>query len=331
VPRQVQRRGKAWRERSSLGRSEFRGHVPARVFRGAVFYVPRIVSASRGARRRLRSDRVAAVGHGPGAASGARDARSAGATSVRLSSTTPDTAGGGASSPALSVGDELLIIQMQDGTFTTTNGSSYGTVSSLSSAGLYEYVYISAVSGTTITIVGAGSGNGLLNSYHEAAASSSHGQEVYQIIRVPQYTTGTLTSNFHAAYWDGKTGGVAAVDMASLLTLGGASVYATGDGFRGGGLTDSGSTPSSVLNNDFLDSADMNGSSVPGFGSKGEGIFGTPANLFWYTSFSTPSTPGSPTVQNGETDGYPSGDMGMGAPGNAGGGGDDDDPAANDE
>ncbi|HZO94703.1 MAG TPA: hypothetical protein VFB22_13225 [Candidatus Baltobacteraceae bacterium] len=256
---------------------------------------------------------------------------SAGATSVRLSSTTPDTAGGGASSPALSVGDELLIIQMQDGTFTTTNGSSYGTVSSLSSAGLYEYVYISAVSGTTITIVGAGSGNGLLNSYHEAAASSSHGQEVYQIIRVPQYTTGTLTSNFHAAYWDGKTGGVAAVDMASLLTLGGASVYATGDGFRGGGLTDSGSTPSSVLNNDFLDSADMNGSSVPGFGSKGEGIFGTPANLFWYTSFSTPSTPGSPTVQNGETDGYPSGDMGMGAPGNAGGGGDDDDPAANDE
>src|SRR5579884_993975 len=256
---------------------------------------------------------------------------SAGATTVTLASTTPDTAGGGASSPALSAGDELLIVQMQDGTFTTTNGSTYGTVSNLSSAGLYEYVYVSAVAGTTISIVGAGSGNGLLNTYHQAAANSSHGQKVYQIIRVTQYTTGTLTSTFHAAYWDGKTGGVAAVDMASLLTLGGASVYATGDGFRGGGLTVSGTAPSSVLNNDFVDSAGMNGSSVPAFGSKGEGIFGTPDNLFWYTNFSTPSTPSAPTVQNGETDGYPSGDMGMGAPGNAGGGGDDDDPASNDE
>ncbi|MFN2449615.1 MAG: hypothetical protein ABR508_07470, partial [Candidatus Baltobacteraceae bacterium] len=155
----------------------------------------------------------------------------------------------------------------------------------------------------------------------------------YQIVRVPQYTTATLSGNFRAAYWDGKTGGVAAIDMASTLNLNGASVYATGDGFRGGALSVSSTSPTAVLNSDYVDSESMNGgTNQPAFGVKGEGVSGSPHGVFYYTTFTTPSAPAGPTIVTpGSTDGYSGGDMGMGAPGNGGGGGTDDNPVANDQ
>lgn len=259
----------------------------------------------------------------------------AGTTSINIG--TQDTGGGGALT-AIGTNDLLLIIQMQDGTINSSNSSSYGDgatgagYTSLGKAGSYEYVYVASIVGSTATIVG-GAGGGLLNSYTEATATAGHGQETYQIIRVPQYTTATLSSTFHAAYWDGQTGGVAALDLASTLDLNGQSIYATGNGFRGGGLTVVGSTPAAILNNDWAASATMNSGAgtPPGHGSKGEGIAGTPDYIFEYTNFGTPSTPSAPTVINGSADGYPGGDQGRGAPANAGGGGTDEDPAANDQ
>ncbi|HEY5341748.1 MAG TPA: hypothetical protein VIK27_12035, partial [Candidatus Aquilonibacter sp.] len=254
----------------------------------------------------------------------------AGSTSLALG--TIDTGGGGAST-AVAAGDELLIIQMQAGTLNDVNSSSYG-LTSVGDAGLYEYVQVASVTGGTATIISGGTGGGLINTYTEAAATSSSGQQTYQIVRVPQYLTATLSSTFHAAYWDGKTGGVAALDIASTLNLGGATIYATGNGFRGGGVSVATTSPSSVLNNDWVDSATMNGtpsSNPPAQGFKGEGILGTPAFTFGYTSFTTPSTPTGPTVAQTSTNGYPGGDVARGAPGNAGGGGTDADPAANDQ
>lgn len=257
----------------------------------------------------------------------------AGATSVPLG--TLDTGGGGANT-AVAANDLLLIIQMQDGSFTSSNSSSYGGGSgsgytSLGNAGLYEYVSVQSVAGGTATIVGAGGGGGLINSYVRSAATGSHGQQTYQIIRVPQYVNATLSSTFHAAYWDGKTGGVAVLDIASTLNLGGASVYATGDGFRGGGLTAATTMPAGMLNSDWAVSSTMNGAGVPGDGAKGEGVLGTPNYLFEYTNFTTPATPTAPTVISGGADGYPGGDQARGAPGNGGGGGTDYDPKVNDE
>lgn len=247
----------------------------------------------------------------------------------------PDTGGGGNSTPALpAAGDELLIIQMQDGTFNSSNSSSYGDgtgigsgYTSLGNAGLYEYVSVASVSGSTLTLQGAGTNGALLNSYYENTAANQR----YQVVRVPQYITATLSGNFKAAYWDGQTGGVAAIDVASTLNLGGSTIYAAGDGFRGAGVSVSGTSPNTVRNNDYRDSSTMNGTNPPAFGGKGEGVLGTPNYLFYYTNFSTPSTPSSPTVTHGTADGYSGGDQGMGAPGNAGGGGTDDDPQSNDQ
>ena len=255
----------------------------------------------------------------------------AGATTVALG--TMDTSNGGAST-AVAANDLLLIIQMQDGTLNGVNSASYG-MTTVGNAGLYEYVQVASVAGGNATIVGAGTGGGLLNTYKEAAAVPGvSGQQTYQIIRVPQYVSATLTSTFHAAYWDGKTGGVAALDIATTLNLGGASLYASGDGFRGGGASVATSTPTSILNNDWAASATMNGtptSNPPGHGFKGEGILGTPAFAFGYTNFTTPSSPTSPGIVKTTTDGYPGGDMARGAPGNGGGGGTDADPVSNDQ
>jgi hypothetical protein len=257
---------------------------------------------------------------------------SATAGSTTLALGTIDTAGGG-SGTAVTSGDELLVIQMQAGTLNDVNSSSYG-LASVGNAGLYEYVQVASVAGSTATIVGGGTGGGLINTYTEAAATASSGQQRYQIVRVPQYVTATLSSTFHAAYWDGSTGGVAALDIASTLNLGGASIYATGNGFRGAGVSVATTSPTSVLNSDWVDSATMNGtpsSNPPSQGFKGEGILGTPAFTFGYTNFTTPATPTGPTVNKGTADGYPGGDVARGAPGNAGGGGTDADPASNDQ
>lgn len=246
-----------------------------------------------------------------------------GATSLALG--TIDTAGGGAST-AVTANDLLLIVQMQDGSYSNANSSAYGSIGSVGSAGLYEYAAVASVAGGIATLK-----SGLLNSYTESPAGAGSGQKTYQIVRVPQYASTMLSSNFVGAYWDGKTGGIAALDVASTLNLGGASIYATGNGFRGGGRTVSGTSPATALNNDFVASAGMNGTNPPADGSKGEGVFGTPGNIFEYTNFSTPGTPAAPTVIASTTDGYPGGDMAQGAPGNAGGGGTDDDMAANDQ
>ncbi|MFN2449614.1 MAG: hypothetical protein ABR508_07465, partial [Candidatus Baltobacteraceae bacterium] len=82
----------------------------------------------------------------------------AGSTTFSLG--TIDTAGGGASTTP-SAGDELLLIQMQDGSINTANSAAYGGggtggtgFTSLGNAGLYEYVSVTGVAGSTMTIQG---------------------------------------------------------------------------------------------------------------------------------------------------------------------------------
>lgn len=280
---------------------------------------------------------------------------SAGATSFTLANYTLDTGSGG-SSTAIGAGDMLLIMQMQDGTYNSSDTSvfnagtqtitsaSYGDgasgsgLTSLGNAGYYEYVVVTSVAGGIVTFQGAGTGNGLIKTYKEQTTTSSgqDGRETFQIVRVPQYLTTQLASNFRGAVWNGLTGGVVAVDIATTLNLGGASIFATADGFRGGGYTIAGSnaTGSSA---DFVQSVStlgLTGHTSPN-GTKGEGVVGSPAYWFQWTTFTgltAPGTPSGPSVATASgVDGYYGGDLARGAPGNAGGGGTDADPKANDQ
>lgn len=229
----------------------------------------------------------------------------------------------GAATPVV-VGDLLLVIQMQDASINSNNSSSYGDGNSSATAsgvtannntGRYEFVVATSalgIGGGTVSIRGTGSGNGLSNSYVRAAATSSKGQSTFQVVRVPQYSSATLSSGLTAASWDGTSGGILAIDVAGNLTASG-TVSVDGKGFRGGGAQQIFGGSGSQTDYRTLSTNAANG-------SKGEGIAGTPR--FVYDGFS---------VIDNTVEGYPNGSFARGAPGNAGGGGSDGDPDNNDE
>ena len=258
----------------------------------------------------------------------------------------------GGSSVPVAVGDLLMIIQMQDADIDSDNNDSYGDgvggggdespyspytrssdpppstgasgFTNLNNAGRYEYVTVTNVSGSgttgdTITIKGTGTNQGLNYTYRSATATTTEGRRSYQVIRVPQYSTATLSSGTTAPAWDGSIGGVFAIDVAGTLTFGGGTVLDLwGKGFRGGAgqrLFSSGTTATT----------DYRTVSGTRNGSKGEGIAGTPRytlNYFNPTTINTTTFNPSPlpTFTDNSSEGYPNGSFGRGAPGNAGGG-----------
>jgi len=243
---------------------------------------------------------------------------SAGATSIPVGSPL-------GSGPAIAAGDLLLIIQMQDADINYSNNSSYGSGSgtgrgstNLNQTGYYEFARASgAVAGGFVGIT-----SGLTYSYRNRAASGTNGQSRYQVIRVPQYSSATVSGTVSALNWNGSVGGVVAMDVAGTLTING-TVTADGAGFRGGyGRSINGGTGA---NTDYRTSY-TNGAN----GSKGEGIAGTPYYM------NRPATFDGAPVQVTGGSGYPDGtnsnaSYARGAPGNAGGGGTDADAANNDE
>ncbi len=244
-----------------------------------------------------------------------------GAKTVTLS------AGSGATTP-IAIGDLLLIIQMQDAALNFTNTGAYGDgtpgdpatgYSNANSSGRYEFITASsavAITGGTLNFTGAGPSSGLLNTYTDATYSAGvSGQRTFQVIRVPQYQSATLSSTLTPLAWNGTLGGVLALDISGQLTLGG-TVSADALGFRGGGgrvLT--GGTGGSQTDYVTLSTFGANG-------SKGEGIAGTPQYL---------ANASLSALINNAVDGYPNGSYARGAPANAGGGGTDANPSANDE
>ena len=163
-----------------------------------------------------------------------------------------------------------------------------------------------------------------------AGTSYSQGQRTFQVIRVPQYSSATLSSGLAPLAWNGSVGGVLVLDVSSQLTLG-ATVSADALGFRGGG-TQQLTGPSIGGTNsptDYVTFAPANNTTTTGANApKGEGIAGTPRYVApaGITTTSTPIDAYGGTV----TDSLPGGSFARGAPGNAGGGGTDGHPANND-
>ena len=256
----------------------------------------------------------------------------AGATSVAIGAVNA----GGAQTP-IAVGDLLLIIQMQAATINSTNTSSYGDgnpgdpatgSTSLGGSGNFEFVTATnaiAITGGTLQFIGSGPTGGLLNTYVSSAATLTQPQQTFQVIRVPQYTSATLSSTLAPLAWTGFVGGVLAIDVSSQLTLGG-TVSADALGFRGGAGRKLGGDGAATthLDTDYVTATTTNLN-----GSKGEGIAGTPRYIapFNITTASTPidTTGGAPA------DTLPGGSYARGAPGNAGAGGTDGDPVGNSE
>ena len=224
------------------------------------------------------------------------------------------------------VGDLLLVVQMQGAVFDLgrTTPANFGDGpgffdragffsqdETTFSAGRFERVRVTAVSGNTLTIKGRGAAAGLLNSYVTAGPTTVTGQSSFQIVRVPEPSSMTIAENagIIAATWNGSSGGIVAVAVRGALSFAAASssIDASARGFRGG------QARTNTTNN-------QGGFGSPG--TKGEGLAGTPA-LVYSTADSALSTvvDGYPTQlpPSGGTPANPTFAENVGAPGNAGG------------
>ncbi len=129
------------------------------------------------------------------------------------------------------VGEQVVIMQMQDNVIgDVSNSASFGDLGAISSVGLYELVEIAAVSAspvTSITLV-----NPPTNTYNTCTTCS------VQLITFPTLGGGgdfTTTTDITALDWDGNVGGVVAFEVTGVLNLA-HNVNADGAGFRGGAM-----------------------------------------------------------------------------------------------
>ena len=241
----------------------------------------------------------------------------AGSTSVVIGAATYGTT-------PISIGDVLLIIQMQGAQINSTNASTYGDGASGSGylanaqlfAGNMEYVVATnavSLSGGTLSLQAP-----TVNKYKNAAYATN-GQYTYQVIRVPTYYNLVLGATVTPPYWNGSTGGIIVLNVVNGLNMNGQTINASGAGFRGGGGIKVTGGPDA--NTDYASMSPTNADLSANIGdhaSKGEGIAGTPRLV-------NSNNYGSLTINTAE--GYYNGSYAMGAPGNAGGGGTDYEPA----
>ena len=164
-------------------------------------------------------------------------------------------------SGTFSAGDEALLLQMQDDVIgaNTANNASFGNLSSIQSAGLYERVTLTAAGPTSATLSAVPSAT-----FHYSANTR------VQLVSFPDLGAGgnfTTTTSLGALAWNGNVGGVLAFRVSGTLTLAHA-LTADGRGFRGG-------LPNATSNFVTCDATTYvdNGSLYPYYAFKGEGIY----------------------------------------------------------
>jgi len=237
----------------------------------------------------------------------------------------------GGISSTISTGDVLLVIQMMGAEIDTSDnqqdtgnygdgpGGSVqaGALATNFTVGQYEFVIATGpVTGGSVPIEGNGAGNGLLNGYTNSnTLTANSGFQRYQVVKVPQFTNISITGEVVSDRWNGRWGGISALNVRNTLTIDGGSFNADGRGYRGG---------------QFFQATSIDTVPPGNFGFKGEGIAGIPQQLFSRVLLAeNPATNGEESSSQGYPgiDGTgPAGtahtrDTGQGAPGNAGSGG----------
>lgn len=228
----------------------------------------------------------------------------AGATSITVGARRSGT---GTAGNTIAVNDWVIVIQMQDASFQSSNNTNFGGNDGSGAGylqarqtGLYEFAQAASA-------VGAGGGvltlrQPLVNSYNVTAAGSQTTPR-FQVVRIPHCVAATLSGTLTGAPWNGRTGGVIAL-RAETLAMGGATINADAIGFRGG-ATDAHNGPDNTNAYQGTGVTDQ---------FKGEGIVGTPNYVYDAES--------AAEINTGLV--FPGGYRGRGAPGNAGGGGEGD-------
>lgn len=198
---------------------------------------------------------------------------------------------------SFTVGGQIIIMQMQDNVVgvNTTNISSYGTLSTIANAGIYEIVTVTSIAGLpgSVTISA--------NPHH---TYNFGGSSAVQIISFPSFGSPnyTTTAAITALPWNGQIGGVVAIQVPGTLTVA-YPITADGAGFRGG---------SSSANYEVNCEPSVYASNSSNYATKGEGIQ-VNATGFLYGRASLASGAGGGSDDNGGGGGggnYSAGGMG---------------------
>ncbi|NOR88395.1 MAG: T9SS C-terminal target domain-containing protein, partial [Bacteroidales bacterium] len=160
-------------------------------------------------------------------------------------------------------GDQIIIMQMQDDVIGSNTGddASFGDLSDIQSAGLYEIVTILSHTESSglpaiITVSAA-----FTNTYN--TGSNSAVQIIsFPTLGSPDYTT---SSNILSKDWDGSTGGVVAFNVNGVLTLAN-DILADESGFRGASANSDNSSGS-------CDGTTYISATTDDYADKGEGIY----------------------------------------------------------
>ncbi len=127
-----------------------------------------------------------------------------------------------------SVGDKVLLIQMQGASIDESQASTYGNILDYGSAGNYEFQEICSINANTIYFEYT-----LINSY-EASGK-------VQMITVPSYSDALISvADLSAQPWNGSTGGVLVFDVEGTLDFGTQDINVNELGFVGGQAVPSG-------------------------------------------------------------------------------------------
>ena len=176
------------------------------------------------------------------------------------------------SATRIATGDMLLIMQMQGAAIDITNSNKYGQVNGAVTAGTYEYAVAASAVSTTGSLTLAGK---LTNTYTTNTSGNT-----FQVIRIPQYSSLTVSGAVTGSAWDGSTGGVLALEVAGATSFNtGASLNMDGKGFRGGVAVTN--TLKNAPGNNYVSAT------AEAYASKGEGIAGTPIALNPTSSYNT--------------------------------------------
>ena len=149
-------------------------------------------------------------------------------------------------------GDKVLLIQMKGATITTGNNSGFGTITSLNSAGIFEFGIIESINGLVITLEAD-----LCESYDVSGR--------VQLVKVPVYTDVTISGVLTAQPWNGDRGGVLAIEATGSISFN-SNIDISGIGFRGG-----------EVYSGFFGCGDSNWANANS-GKKGEGIADAPVD-----------------------------------------------------
>jgi gliding motility-associated-like protein len=194
----------------------------------------------------------------------------AGATSVTVNNS-------GGNNCNWECGDMVMIYQAQGASINTADSPTYGDITAYNNSGLYEFNYVTSMSGNTVNLQ-----NPVTNNYTASGR--------VQLIKVPSYTT--LTVNAGASivpvlWQDGggfRKGGVVAIHCVGTVTVNG-TIQATSFGFRPGATEQNTSGTgtnfvASYVSTSSSDGAEK-GESIAGFGAEyATGAYnrGAPAN-----------------------------------------------------